>query len=224
MNKKIGLWFEENQKKLNEVSNEEKAAAIAELREYVTENLKGRTIYGAHSKGVLGCDPVDYYIEKAWMKIYNGIWEWKDGRTLVGVLKRIASSLMQKQVKKYRNMQEGKSQLVDAEDCSQGVWANMVGVDVECMGAVPMCMMSEDGRMLTEEEAELENAYGLMLEVVKDKPEQVQYVLEVKNGGRYDDIAGALGIEVREVMLIERRVLRRLTAYRMKHGTTDPRN
>ncbi len=44
----------------------------------------------------------------------------------------------------------------------------------------------------------------------------MEYVLEVKKGGGYDDIAEAMGISVHEVQLVERRVLRRLTAYRMK--------
>jgi len=209
MKNQIGQWFEQNQSRLNETSNNEKAAAVAELREYVNDNLKGRTKYGAHSAQVLGCEPDDYYIQKAWEKLYYGIWEWKDDRTLAGQLKRIASALMQKQVKKFRNMAEGKSR-------SDEAWDHLVNLDVERMADAQMCEMTDDGRMLTEEEAALEYAYELMLEVVKDKPEQVEYVLEVKKGGGYDDIAEAMGISVHEVQLVERRVLRRLTAYRMK--------
>ena len=203
-------WFEQNQTKFNETSNKEKAAALEELRKYVKENLKGRTLYGAHSVAVLGCEPEDYFIQKAWEKLYNGIWEWKDGRTLSEQLCKIASSLMQKQVNKYRNAEEGKS-------IKDDVWNHMANLDVERMKDAPLCVMTEDGRMITEEEAAREDAYELMLDIVKDKPEQVEYVLEVKKGGCYDDIAEAMGIEVREVMLIERRVLRRLTAYRLKN-------
>ena len=186
MKNEIGQWFEQNQMKLNETSNKEKAQAVNELRVYINKNLRGCTKYGAHSAAVLGCEPDDYYLQKAWQKIYNGIWEWKDGRTLADQLMRTASNLMQKQVK---NMSEA-----------------------------PKCVMTEDGCMLTEDEAQLVNAYEVMLEVLKDKPEQVEYVLEVKKGGTYDDIAKAMGIEVREIMLIERRVLRKLTAFRLKKG------
>lgn len=103
-NQHIGQWFDQNQSKLNEISDKEKAAALSTLRKYVKDNLKGRTQYGAHSTTVLGCEPEDYYIQKAWEKLYNGYWEWKKGRTLAGQLCGIASNLLQKQVKKYRNM------------------------------------------------------------------------------------------------------------------------
>ena len=212
MRKEKAQWFEQNQKRLEETSNTEKQLAVKELREYVKENLRGRTQYGAHSASVLGVEAEDYYLQKAWEKLYYGVWEWKEGRTLGGQLKKIASCLMQKQVKKWRNMEEGRSKTEDA-------WGRMAEMDVERMGDPGIgafCVMSEDGRMLTEEEAEREEGFELMLEVVKDKPEQVEYVLEVKKGGGYEDIAEAMGIEVREVMLIERRVLRRLTAFRCK--------
>lgn len=227
MKNQKGRWFGQNQAKLDETSNKEKELAVAELREYLIDNLRGRTRYGAHSEGVLGCDPVDYYIEKAWRKLFYGIWEWKEGRTLAGQLKRTASSLLQKQVKKYRNATKVTSINPDDEAAQTGAEAGKpqgwgvdmwlrADLDMERMGDKPMCVMSEDGRMLTEEEAALENTYELILEVVKGKPEQVQYVLEVKKGGHYDDIAEAMDIEVEEVLLIERRVLRKLIAYRMK--------
>ena len=213
---KTGQWFEQNQMKLNETSDKEKTMALQELREYIKETLRGRTKFGAQADGVLGCKAVDYYMEMSWEKLYDGIWEWKDGRTLAGQLKRTASSLMQKQVKKFRNAAEGRSQQAD-------VWGRMADMDMERIGQEPLVVMTDDGRMLTEEEAEREQAYEVMLEVLKDKPEQVEYVLEVKKGGTYDEIAEAMGIEVREVRLIERRVLRKLTAYRLKvQGNTEP--
>ena len=211
MKNEIGQWFEQNQMKLNETSNKEKAQAVNELRVYINKNLRGCTKYGAHSAAVLGCEPDDYYLQKAWQKIYNGIWEWKDGRTLADQLMRTASNLMQKQVKKYRNATKDGAQVREND-----MWLR-VNLDVERMSEAPKCVMTEDGCMLTEEEAELVNAYEVMLEVLKDKPEQVEYVLEVKKGGTYDDIAKAMGIEVREIMLIERRVLRKLTAFRLKN-------
>ena len=203
-------WLEQNQQRLEETSNTEKAAALKELREYVKTNLRGRTQYGAHSEEVLGISAEDYYVEKAWQKLFYGVWEWKENRTLAGQLCRIASGLMQKQVNKFRNREEGKAKQED-------VWSHMADMDVERMSEAPKCVMTEDGRMLTEDEAQREDAYELMLEVLKDKPEQVEYVLEVKKGGTYDDIAEAMGLEVAEVRLIERRVLRKLTAYRMKN-------
>ena len=209
MKNQSAQWFEQNQQRLNETSNKEKAAALKELREYVRTNLRGRTLYGAHSDEVLGINAEDYYLEKAWAKLYYGVWEWKEGRTLAGQLKKIASCLMQKQVNKFRNQTDGNAKQDD-------VWNHMANMDVERMSGVPKCVMTEDGRMLTEDEAQKEEGYELMLEVLKDKPEQVEYVLEVKKGGTYDDIAEAMGIEVEEVRLIERRVLRRLTAYRLK--------
>lgn len=189
-----GQWFEQNQKKLNETSNIDKALAVSQLRQYVIDNLRDRTAFGAHSIDALGCDPVDHYLQTAWEKLYYGIWEWKEGRTLADQLQRIASSLMQKQVKKWRNREEGKSKMED-------VWGRLVDLDVERMD-----MIDEDNP--------LDDAYDLMLEVVKDKPEQVEYVLEVKKGGDYDEIAEAMGLKVAEVRLIERRVLRRLRASR----------
>ena len=212
MRNEFGQWFEQNQMKLNETSNNEKAQAVNDLRKYINKNLRGCTKYGAHSAAVLGCEPDDYYLQKAWQKIYDGIWAWKDGRTLADQLMRTASSLMQKQVEKFRNATKDGAQVREND-----MWLR-VDLDVERMSEAPKCVMTEDGRMLTEEEAELENAYEVMLEVLKDKPEQVEYVLEVKKGGTYDDIAEAMGIEVREVRLIERRVLRKLTAYRLKNG------
>lgn len=103
------------------------------------------------------------------------------------------------------------------EDVMEG---RVADVDVNLMADAQLCMMTEDCRMVSEEEMTREDVYELMLDIVKDKPEQVEYVQEVKKGGHYDcyeDIAEAMGIEVREVMLIERRVLRRLTAYRLKN-------
>jgi len=210
MTSKNGQWFEKNQKKLNETSNNEKTTALTALAMYISEALRGRILYGAHSAAVLGCEPVDYYLQKSWQKLYDGIWEWKDGRTLVSQLKRMASSLLQKQVKKYRNAVKNGAQRRKSD-----MWLR-VDMNVERMSEPPKCAMTVDGRIMTDEEAERENAFELMLGVVKDKPEQVKYVLAVKKGGTYDDIAEAMGIEVREVLLIERRVLRRLTAYRRK--------
>ena len=209
MKTKTAMWFEQNQQRLNETSNTEKAAALKELREYVKTNLRGRTLYGAHSDEVLGISAEDYYVEKAWQKLYYGVWEWKANRTLAGQLCRIASGLMQKQVNMFRNQTEGNAKQDD-------VWSHMADMDVERMKDQGACIMTEDGRMLTEDEAQREDAYELMLEVLKDKPEQVEYVLEVKKGGTYDEIAEAMGLEVQEVRLIERRVLRKLTAYRLK--------
>ena len=39
-NQRNAQWFEQNQKRLNETSDNEKAAAWKELREYVNGNLK----------------------------------------------------------------------------------------------------------------------------------------------------------------------------------------
>ena len=194
-----GKWFEQNQKRLNKISEQEKTEALKELKDYLILNMKGRTLYGAHSARLLGIDPLDYYIEKALLRLFNGMWEWKDNRNLASQLKRIASGLLQKQVKKFRNVSEGKSKEDD-------VWHHMANMDVERME-------------YREEDDQREQAYDLILELVKGKPARVEYVLEVMKGGDYDEIAHAMGIEVDEVRLIERRVLRKLTAYRLKKGS-----
>ena len=151
-----GQWNDNNQKKLNETSNNEMVTALKERREYINDTRKGRTRYGAHAEGVLGCDAVDYYVETAWEKLYDGIWEWKESRTLAGQLRRIASGLIQKRVKKWRNITAGRSTTHDA-------WDRMADMDVERMGGEPVVVMSDDGRMLTEKEAEREEAYEVIL-------------------------------------------------------------
>ena len=189
-------WFKANRARLKEVSKEEVQAALKGLREYVIMKLKGQTLYGAHSVSNLTEDAVGHYVQSAWQKLCEGVWEWKQGRTLTGQLCRIASSMMQMEVKKYLRaekrgevpvmMYEGGSQMADVEDRTAEVRERK------------------------------EEGYRLIMEALKKcKPELRAYVEAAFDGaGNYEDIAEKMGLETHEVVLLERRVMYKIKKYR----------
>lgn len=192
-----GKWFEKNQAKLQELTPKDVKLARHELAKYVKLTLKGRTEYGAHSVDALHEEAVAHYVQTSWEKLYAGVWEWKEGRTLIGQLCRIASCLMEKQVKKWRRAK------------ARGEAPEMLNVD------------ELDYRLAdhSEEDAERkEEGYRMIFEALKKcKPELTAYVEAVREGGSYEDIAERMGLEVVEVMKIERRVIYKIKKYRDEH-------
>lgn len=189
-------WFLTNQARLKEVSKEEVQAALKSLREYVIMKLKGQTRYGTHSVSNLTEDAVEHYVQSAWQKLCEGVWEWKQGRTLTGQLCRIASTMMQMEVKKY--------------------------LRAEKRGVVPE-QFSVESLELRDEREEVrerkEEGYRLIMEALKKcKPELRAYVEAAFDGaGNYDDIAEKMGLEVHEAVLLERRVMYKIKKYRDEH-------
>ena len=191
MEQKLGKWFNLNQTRIVRISVKEQKAARKDLTEYVRRNLYGRTIYGAHSMWMLGEDAVTHYTQMAWLKLAEGWWLWKEGRTLSRQLCRIASCLMEKQVKKFRR--------------------------AEARGMIPVMVNADNVEVRDTEAEEAErkaDGYRMILEAIKDKPELVAYVEAVRDGGDYEDIAKKLDVEHHEVMLIERRVMYKIKKYR----------
>lgn len=191
MEQKLGKWFNLNQTRLARISVKEQEAARKDLMEYVIRNLCGRTIYGAHSMWILGEDAVTHYTQMAWLKLAEGWWLWKENKTLIWQLCRIASCLMEKQVKKFRR--------------------------AEARGVIPIILKADNVEVRNTEAEEAEwkaDGYRMILEAIKDKPELTAYVEAVRDGGDYEDIAKKLDVEPHEVMLIERRVMYKIKKYR----------
>lgn len=169
MEQKLGKWFNLNQTRLVRISVKEQKTARHELTKYLKLNLHGRTIYGAHSMWMLGEDAVTHYTQMAWLKLAEGWWLWKEGRTLSWQLCRIASCLMEKQVKKFRR--------------------------AEARGVIPIMLKADNVEVRDTEAEEAErkaDGYRMILEAIKDKPE-LAYVEAVRDGGNYEDIAKKTG-------------------------------
>lgn len=154
-------------------------------------------MYGAHTMEWLGEEPVEHYSQMAWQKLCNGDWEWKEGRSLIGQLCRIASSLIQMEVKKYlRAEARGETVVIHDSDF------NMEVADT------------------TEEDMDRkEEGYVMILEAVQGKPELTAFVEAAFDGAaNNEDIAKKMGMEMEEVLRIERRVLYKIKKYRDEHS------
>ncbi|WP_276483772.1 hypothetical protein [Paraflavitalea pollutisoli] len=104
MDIETGEYFERNHQKLDGLQNVEAAwaAAIEKCRREVCIRLAKRTHFGAHSATRLGAEAIDYYVGYAIEAVLNGSWQWKDGHTLSQQLCRIAGSVIDTEVNKFR--------------------------------------------------------------------------------------------------------------------------
>lgn len=193
MEQKHGEWFEKNQERLQEVSKMDIRMARKCLREYVIRKLRNNTLYGAHTVEWLGEEPIEYYSQTAWQKLCNGDWQWKENRSLIGQLCRIASCLIQMEVKKYKRAEaRGETDVIH---------------DFDMMFQVPDTMEADLDRK--------EEGFVMIMEAVQGKPELVAYVEAAFDGAaNNEDIAEKLNMDVEEVLRIERRVLYKIKKYR----------
>ena len=114
MNIETGEYFDWNHQKLDALPNLEGewAAAIEKCRREVSIRLCRRMHFGAHSATRLGVDAIVYYVQFAYDAILNGTWQWKDDFTLSQQLCRIAGSVIDTEVKKFKTEQQKSVQQV----------------------------------------------------------------------------------------------------------------
>lgn len=97
-----GKYFNNNQKKLQALSEDQVAAAIEKCRVHIGLRINKRTSFGAHTAARLGMDPYDYYVSYAYDAILFGHWEWKDKYTFSQQMIRIAESTISTEVEKVK--------------------------------------------------------------------------------------------------------------------------
>ena len=105
MNLEIGPYFEQNQNRLDSVSDIEYqwAEALDRCRTHIQLRLKKRTEFGAHTEARLGEEPIHYYTAFAYDAILSGRWEWKEAYTLSEQMCRIADSVISTEVEKVQS-------------------------------------------------------------------------------------------------------------------------
>ncbi|NLU92648.1 hypothetical protein [Chitinophaga sp. Ak27] len=108
MDVETGQYFEWNHRKLDGLQNTDAAwaAAIEKCRREISIRLSKRTHFGAHSTTRLGEDAIDYYVEYAYDAVLSGSWQWKDEYSLSQQLCRIAGSVIDTEVQKFKVQQK----------------------------------------------------------------------------------------------------------------------
>lgn len=99
----IGKFYEQNSRKLDEVTEIEWKIAIKKCENHLFFKLMNKTKFGAHTIENLEIPAKDYYLEYAYSSIIDGAWEWKDKFDLTEQLLRIIDSRISTVVESYRN-------------------------------------------------------------------------------------------------------------------------
>ena len=183
-------------KKLDAVSDPEWERAMKTLADYITWKLRGRTLYGAHSEAEVGPNPVAYYMREAYLKLAEYAWEWKDGHTLEEQLMRIASSLIQKRVEKYKRT---SSQF------------RVESLELRVETVIP-------GGLEPEEERLLDVAYEKAEAAVKGDAEMERFLEAIERCGSCDEMCDCLHCDKAAIYNMRKRFLRKLKVYNEKEG------
>lgn len=192
-------------KKLHQLPDNEVEEAIKNLTKHVCARLRfgsffDRTKFGAHSEQRLGMEPVDYYVGESITRLYdpNG-WDWKfETLSLSQQLTRIANKLMSDQVEKYKR-ERGKSPLPVDKDV--GEYYDLADEQID----------GEDWF-----EVACDKFIELALKLSEDDDNLFCFTTLFFDGYKYETIAKELKIEVKDIYVLHKKLLRRLMKHKQK--------
>ena len=153
----------------------------------------GKTVFGAHSEAVLGENALFFYEREFIFRIYDGIWEWPEGRSLGEQFVEMARSLTRNESKKYgrkKTKEERKKLKEDAEaakvEAEYGCHIiefvsdkNEVTMDVENMSTKGLPKDDDDGGeeyQIVDVEDYLHQLWELLCEAAEGDRELENYV------------------------------------------------
>lgn len=198
--------------RLTNLSDRERREAINELTRHLTWKLKGKLVdekyptprlrglynrSGAHYEANLdGLNALEHYTYEAFMKLYDGFWEWKEGRSLGEQLIIIVDNLLQKQVEKYKASQ----------DQSENDYETMINEgDFKVLSDLPrMSNEQPDYRPALNEDPYYRQAHN----AVKDDPELSAYVDAIVTCDSKDEICSYMGITHSQMYNLTKRLKR----------------
>ena len=192
-------------RKLHELPIEEVTEAIQKLTTHVRARMRlesklDRTKKGAHSVDFWGMPAVDFYVGESIKKLYDPEgWDWKfEERTLSEQLIRIANKLISDKPKQYLNKQ-AKTPVFDNRDIG----------DIYDVQAV-----SDDN--IEGKEEEYSRLTDTAFEVAKGDDELEYFILRYLDGAEYKTIAQEMGIELKQVHVLRKKIVRKLIANKGK--------
>ena len=163
-------------------------AAMKRLADYITWVLRGRTAYGAHSEKELGAKAVTFYMQEAYLKLAEYVWEWKEEHTLEEQLMRIASSLIQKREEKYQRKALGITEI--RIDGTTESWLR--------------------GGLEPEEERLLDVAYEKAEKAVKGDAELERFLEAIEQCRTCKEMCTYLSVDITAIYNMKKRFVRRL--------------
>jgi len=194
----LGEHFEENQRKLEALTDSERAwaAAIKKCQNHINIRLKKRMHFGAHAEARLGMEAIDYYVTYAIDAVLEGRWEWKEEFTLSEQLCRIVESVISKEVEKFKTeLKSGEMVIsVSYDDMDTFLYDH---------AALPATFNDMDHLILDQKIQEIED-------IIKDDDDLVFFWECVKEGHKPIQIAAIMDMKVRQVYKLRDRFIRKI--------------
>lgn len=188
----IGKFFEQNQNRINQLSDDDWRVALTKCKEHIRWKLKQKTLSGVHAAANLGADPIDHYLGVAYEKIISGEWEWKEKYTLEDQMIRIVNSYISKAVEKAEKVDEEAFKIVYKD------------INVEFYEEEEPPKNNRDAIMY---DAKIQSIYTAAAGDV-----QLEFIVEaIKEGKKRVEIADLLEITPRQLDKLKEKLIRRAT-------------
>lgn len=190
----LGKYYEQNLRKLAQVSESDWRVALKKCEVHITWKLKQKTLSGAHAASRLGADAVENYLGIAYEKILAGDWEWKEGHTLTEQMIRIANSVISTEVEKIKTKKE-ESFGITYSDIENNFYDLAVLTDSD-----------EEESKFTEK---LQNIY----DAIKGDTQLELLMDGVKEGMKRVEIATLLDLQPRQFDKLRERLIRKVKSF-----------
>lgn len=194
--RKITIAVEEWQR-LAAVTPKEREAALKKLQRWISWQIIHRGFnleYGPFSAAALGGDAVDIISEECLEALFCGEWHWKPDRELSSMLINIAKSKMGHIIEDYYEREEPELRLLSDQSFREEVEMNLADqwkfeANMRDMG------------------------YDIARNMVKNDPELTAYLDAMYKIDNYYGIASLMGIDVKEVLKLEKKLLNLLAKH-----------
>ena len=190
----LGKYYEANQKRADNLAEEDWRVAIVKCKEHLRWKLRQKTLYGAHSPTNLGADPIDFYLSLAYEKLLSGEWEWQVQYSLVEKLIRIIDCAFSTEVEKKRTQKSEKFK-VEYRDLEAEFY--------------DLGNFSDQGTL--EEAREYEQRVKKVEEAVKGDPQLELFWEAVQAGFKRSDVAEFLEITPKQLDKVKEKLIRRVS-------------
>lgn len=194
--RKITIAVEEWQR-LAAVTPKEREAALKKLQRWISWQIIHRGFnleYGPFSAAALGGDAVDIISEECLEALFCGEWHWKPDRELSSMLINIAKSKMGHIIEDYYEREEPELRLLSDQSFREEVEMNLADqwkfeANMRDMG------------------------YDIARNMVKNDPELTAYLDAMYKIDNYYGIASLMGIDVKEILKLEKKLLNLLAKH-----------
>ena len=189
----VNLTLEEWER-LAAVTPKERDKAFRKLQRWVSHAITHRGFkrdYGPFSYGSMGGDPVEIISNECLEALFCGEWHWKPDRELSSMLINIAKSKMGHIIEDFYKQELTDVMLTSDETFREGVEKTLAAQWVF-------------------EASKRDWGYEIARNIVKDDEELLAYLDAMFKDDTYIGIASLMRIDVKKVLKLEERLLRRL--------------